>query len=711
MSDLPKNLTYSDAYNADDPYASLRDGNPAALSEDQADRNLMGGHAHKKSGDKQCSCKKDGQCKNGQCSCQKKDKYADADDVAIAAATEEADSADALSDYVFHESGLNLDALASVAERIIEQTVGDEDGDDDGELSPESPLGMRRLNPLLDDEDVLTPEVQQNLRDLLAQFDDEQMDALARALDNYNVAHASNNDEGSDGSDGEDISGEDLYRDYTGRIDIDTGSTIPDLSVYDEDVDRNSYQVEKPTAEDYAALAAVEAELDTRWGERKIAPDLARMEKLMDILGHPEQSAPVIQVAGTNGKTSTSRMIDALLRAMGQRVGRMTSPHLQLATERISVVGAPISPRRYVEVWEDIKPFVEIVDEWSISQGGPRMTKFEVLTAMAYSCFADTPVDVVVAEVGMGGRWDATSVAHAEVAVVCPIGMDHMDYLGDTIEKIASEKAGIIKPTVGENTPHNPHGTVAVISHQDPAALHVLLEQAVDAQAVVARQGIEFEVSSCAPAVGGQVISIQGLSGTYEDIFLPLYGEHQAENAAVALAAVEAFYGAGTEKPLYDQAVHNGFQAVQSPGRLERVRNTPTILLDACHNPHGAKALAAALENYFAFNRLVGVVAILGDKDARGILETLEPVLDKVIVTTNNSPRALSVEELEEIARQVFDAEKVDSAPTLADAIALATVEAENIDENGVMSGAGVIVTGSVVTAGEARSLFRKDPA
>lgn len=693
MSDLPKNLNYRDVYNADDPLASLRAGNPAALPEEEAYRNFMAGHANKQNRDEPCAC-------------QTGDKFADADEVARTAATEEADPADALAEYVFRESGLNLDALAAAAERIVDQASDEED---DEEFNPEAPFGLRRLNPLLEEDGVLTPEIQQNLRDLLSQFDEEQMDALARALDAYNVSHAG--EDTDDAEDADSISGEDLYREYTGRIDIDTGDNIPDLTVYDEDDDPSRYRVEKPTAEDFAALAAVEEELDTRWGERQIAPDLSRMKRLMDMLGHPEEAAPVIQVAGTNGKTSTARMIDALLRAMGQRVGRTTSPHLQLVTERISIDGAPISPRRYVEVWEDLKPFVEMVDAWSLEQGGPRMTKFEVLTAMAYCCFADTPVDVVVAEVGMGGRWDATSVARAEVAVVCPIGMDHMDYLGDTIEKIAAEKAGIIKPTEGENTPHNPHGTVAVISHQDPAALHVLLEEAVQANAVVARQGLEFEVSACRPAVGGQVISIQGLSGSYDDIFLPLYGEHQAENAAVALAAVEAFYGASYDKPLYDQAVHNGFQAVQSPGRLERVRTAPTVLLDACHNPHGAKALARALDKYFEFNRLVGVLAILGDKDARGILEALEPVVDKVILTTNSSPRALPVEDLAELARQVFDVEKIDTAPTLTDAIALATVEAENIDENGVMSGAGVIVTGSVVTAGEARSLFRKDPA
>lgn len=559
----------------------------------------------------------------------------------------------------------------------------------------------------------LDPHLQETLKQVLADFDDQQMDTLERALADYHEAYGepetSDDDSPTDAETAADV--EDFFEDYSGRIDIDTGDEKPDLGVYDDTSTAAEILDDTPTPEDYAAMAQVEAELNTRWGERKIAPDLDRMRKLMDILGHPEQAAPVIQVAGTNGKSSTARMIDSLLRAMGQRVGRTTSPHLQSPTERIAVDGKPISPRRYVEVWEDIKPFVEMVDSWSEKRGGPRMTKFEVLTAMAYSCFADTPVDVVVAEVGMGGRWDATNVARAEVAVICPIAMDHMDYLGDDIETIAKEKAGIIKPTEGENTAHNPHGTIAVISHQDPKALHVLLEQAVKVDAVVARQGIEFEVSEQSSAVGGQLLSIQGLAAEYEDIFLPLYGDHQAENAAVALAAVEAFYGAHTGRPLYDKAVHSGFAAAQSPGRLERVRNAPTTLLDAAHNPHGARALARALEEDFGFTRLVGVVAILGDKDVRGILEELEPVFDKVIVTTNSSPRALSVSDLTEIARQVFDEQKIDSAPTLADAIELATVEAENIDDQGVMTGAGVVITGSVVTAGEARALFKKEPA
>ncbi|MFY9190503.1 MAG: folylpolyglutamate synthase/dihydrofolate synthase family protein [Lawsonella sp.] len=560
----------------------------------------------------------------------------------------------------------------------------------------------------------LDPHMLETLKALLADFDDQQMDSLERALAAYHDAYG----EGGAVDDDDSMSAaetaaeaRDFFSDYSGRIDIDTGEDAPDLGVYDDTAHPKEILDDTPTAEDYAALAAVEAELNTRWGERKIAPDLDRMRKLMDMLGHPEQATPVIQVGGTNGKSSTARMIDSLLRAMGQRVGRTTSPHLQSPTERISVDGKPITPRRYVDVWEDIKPFVEMVDAWSEEQGGPRMTKFEVLTAMAYSCFADTPVDVVVAEVGMGGRWDATNVARAEVAVICPIALDHMDYLGGDIEQIAKEKAGIIKPTEGANTAHNPHGTVAVIAHQDPKVLHVLLEHAVDVDAVVARQGMEFEVSRQSSAVGGQLLSIQGLAASYEDIFIPLFGDHQAENAAVALAAVEAFYGAHTGRPLYEKAVHSGFAAAQSPGRLERVRNAPTVLLDAAHNPHGAKALARSLDKDFDFTRLVGVVAILEDKDARGILEALEPVLDKVIVTTNSSNRAMSVADLTELALQVFEERKVDSAPTLADAIELATVDAENIDDQGVMTGAGVVITGSVVTAGDARALFKKEPA
>lgn len=462
------------------------------------------------------------------------------------------------------------------------------------------------------------------------------------------------------------------------------------------------------TDEDLAALAAVEAELDQRWSEVKIDPTLERMELLMDLLGHPERAFPAIHVAGTNGKTSTVRMIESLMRAFHRRTGRTTSPHLQLVTERIGIDGRPIHPRDYVRIWEEIKPYVEMVDATSENNGGPKMSKFEVLTAMAYAAFADAPVDVAVVEVGMGGRWDATNVINSDVAVVMPVGLDHTDYLGDTIEQIAGEKAGIIKSRWDADDLLTPPDNVAIIGAQDPAAMKVILEQAVSVDAQVARFGVEFGVTSSAIAVGGQQLSLRGLGGDYEDIFLPLSGEHQAHNAACALAAVEAFFGAGAGRALDIDTVREGFATVQSPGRLERVRATPTVFIDAAHNPHGAKALGAALERDFEFSRLIGVVACLGDKDVRGVLRELEPYLTEIVVTTNSSPRAMEAFELAEYARDIFGDERVYEAHDLPAAVEEAVALAEDTD---IQSGAGVIITGSVVTAGEARTLFGKEPA
>lgn len=467
--------------------------------------------------------------------------------------------------------------------------------------------------------------------------------------------------------------------------------------------------VEKPqpveiTPEDLAELAVVEAELDTRWPETKIDPSLERIEMLMDLLGSPQNSFPAIHVSGTNGKTSTVRMIESLLRAFHRRTGRTTSPHLQLVTERIGIDGLPIHPRDYVRLWREIQPYVELVDE----KTGIRMSKFEVLTALAYAAFADAPVEVAVVEVGMGGTWDATNVIQSDVAVIMPVGMDHTDYLGDTIEEIAAEKAGIIKSRWDTDDLLSPPDNVAIVAEQDPAAMQVILQRAVEVDAAVARAGAEFGVVSAAVAVGGQQLTLRGLGGEYEDIFLPLSGEHQARNAAVALAAVEAFFGAGAGRPLDIATVRNGFAQVQSPGRLERVRTSPTTFIDAAHNPHGAAALGAALDRDFEFNRLIGVVGVLDDKDARGILVALEPYLSEVVITQNSSPRALDAYDLAEHAREIFGEERVHVDDDLAGAYALAVELAEDAD---IQSGAGVVVTGSVVTAGEARTLFGKDPA
>lgn len=460
---------------------------------------------------------------------------------------------------------------------------------------------------------------------------------------------------------------------------------------------------------DLAEMALVEAELDRRWPETKIEPSLARIATLMDLLGSPQHGYPAIHVAGTNGKTSVTRMIDALLTALHRRTGRVTSPHLQLATERIAIDNAPISPGRYVELYRELLPYIEMIDARSTEAGGPAMSKFEVLTGMAFAAFAEAPVDVAVVETGMGGTWDATNVVDGQVAVITPIGLDHMDYLGPDLTAIAGEKAGIIKRAPESLVPRD---TVAVIGRQEPEAMEVLLRRAVEVDAAVARQESEFRVLARRVAVGGQQLELQGLGGVYDDIFLPLHGEHQAHNAALALAAVEAFFGAGSQRQLDVDAVRAGFAAVASPGRLERMRNAPTIFVDAAHNPEGAKALAATLTGEFDFRKLVGVVAVLGDKDAPSILEALEPVFDEIVVTQNGSPRALDLDTLADLAVQRFGDERVVTAPTLPDALETAIALAEEVGEAGeAVSGAGVVVTGSVVTAGAARALFGKDPA
>lgn len=446
-------------------------------------------------------------------------------------------------------------------------------------------------------------------------------------------------------------------------------------------------------------LLAVEAELNQRWPETKIEPSLTRISALTQLLGEPNRGYPVLHIAGTNGKGSTARMIDALLTRMGLRVGRYTSPHLQLVTERIALDGRPISAARYAELWNDLAPYVSMVD--GAAADGVEMSKFEILTGMAFAAFADAPVEAAVLEAGLGGAWDATNVADADVAVITPIGIDHVEYLGPDAVSAAREKAGIIKP-----------GSVAVIAEQDPEVLKVLLARAVEVDAAVARAGSEFGVLEREIAVGGQLLKLQGLGGVYDEIFLPLHGAHQAANAALALAAVEAFFGAGKDKQLVVEAVREAFAEVETPGRLERVRAAPAVMIDAAHNPHGARALAATVAEEFAFRRLVAVVGVMADKDAHGILDALEPVVSDIVVTRNSSPRSMPLDELNQLAISIFGEERVVAETDLETAIetAIALVETSD-DPEEPLSGGGVLVTGSVVTAGEARTLFGKEPA
>ncbi|HWC34593.1 MAG TPA: folylpolyglutamate synthase/dihydrofolate synthase family protein [Mycobacteriales bacterium] len=438
---------------------------------------------------------------------------------------------------------------------------------------------------------------------------------------------------------------------------------------------------------DSEPLARVDKALEDRYPTRMV-PDLDRIVDLLNLLGDPQLAYPSIHITGTNGKTSTARMIDQLLRELGMRTGRHTSPHLEHVTERICVDGEPLSPERFAEVYDEVAPYAEIVD----GRHTDRVTFFELLTAMGFAAFADAPVDVAVVEVGLGGRWDATNVINAPVAVVTPISLDHVGILGSTIEEIASEKAGLIHP-----------GATVVSAPQPEAAGLVIAQRAAQVDAKVVREGIDFGVRSRTIAVGGQMLELQGLGGRYDEVFLPLYGEHQASNAACALAAVEAFFGAHDRGTLDVDAVRSAFAAVSSPGRLEVVRRSPTVLIDGAHNPAGAAALAAALEDAFGFDRMVAVVAVLDDKDAEGLLAELEPVVSEVVVTTNSSPRALPASALAEIAVEVFGEDRVQLVERLDDAIEAAVSAAE---AEGVLGGSGVLVTGSIVTVGEARHLL-----
>ncbi|MFE6754842.1 bifunctional folylpolyglutamate synthase/dihydrofolate synthase [Streptomyces sp. NPDC057684] len=440
------------------------------------------------------------------------------------------------------------------------------------------------------------------------------------------------------------------------------------------------------------ALREVETELAGRWGETKLEPSVSRIAALMDVLGDPQRAYPSIHITGTNGKTSTARMIEALLGAFELRTGRYTSPHVQSVTERISLDGAPIDYERFIDTYRDIAPYVEMVDQ----KEEFRLSFFEVLTGMAYAAFADAPVDAAVVEVGMGGSWDATNVIDASVAVVTPIDLDHTDRLGSTPGEIAQEKAGIIK-----------QGATVIMAQQPVDAAQVLLKKAVDVDATVAREGLEFGVVSRQVAVGGQLLTLRGLGGEYDGIFLPLHGAHQAHNAAVALAAVEAFFGIGAEqaRPLDVDTVRRAFAGATSPGRLEVVRRSPTVVLDAAHNPAGARVTAEAISEVFDFSRLVGVVGASGDKNVRGVLEAFEPIFAEVVVTQNSSHRAMDADELAAIAVEVFGDERVQVEPRLDDALEAAITLAE---EEGEFSGGGVLVTGSVITVGEARLLLGK---
>ena len=437
--------------------------------------------------------------------------------------------------------------------------------------------------------------------------------------------------------------------------------------------------------------AEVEDALLSRWPETRIDPTLDRIRDFLALLGDPQDGYPVVHLTGTNGKTSTARMIEGLVRALGLRTGRFTSPHLESMTERIVVDGEPLSEDQFVAAFNDIAPYTHLVD----AQHSHPLSFFETVTAMAYATFADAPVDAAVVEVGLGGTWDSTNVADGKVAVITPIAVDHAKYLGSTPAEIARDKAGIIKPSA----------TVVTAAQDEDVAL-VLGERCAEVGATLAREGLEFGVATRVPAVGGQMLTLQGLRASYDDVFLPLYGANQAQNAALALAAVEAFVGG--DDALDAEVVREAFAEVTSPGRLEVIRRSPTIVLDAAHNPHGAEAVVEAIGDSFAFDPLIGVLGVMADKDHEGLLGAFEPVLAHVVCTQNSTDRSMPAADLAEVALGIFGQDRVSVAPVLADAIDQAAALAEAGGAFGEAIGSGaVLVTGSVVTVGEARALLR----
>lgn len=439
--------------------------------------------------------------------------------------------------------------------------------------------------------------------------------------------------------------------------------------------------------EDQSRIDEIEQALLARWPENRIEPTLERIATLVDLLGSPQLTYPTIHIGGTNGKTTTSRMIDSLLFEMGLRTGRFTSPHLESFLERIAINGQTIDPKALIFSFDDVNAYFDLVD----TKFKDPISFFEAITALAFAAFAEHPIDVGVIEVGMGGLWDATNVVMADVSVIMPIGLDHTEYLGETLTEIAQTKAGIIK-----------EGGFVVLAQQEPECAVELLKQAALVGADIAREGIEYSVVSRSVAVGGQLLTIQGTQELYSDIYIPLHGKHQASNAAAALVAVEAFFG---DQELDIEAVRAGFAAVTSPGRCEIVHRDPTVILDAAHNPHGASAIADTIQSEFTFDEVIGVFSAMADKDIRGILLELEQVMDSIIVTTSSSPRAMKVQELEKIASEIFGVNRVFSSEDIFQAIDRAIKDAVRpLSEDTI----GILITGSVISVGEARTILRE---
>ena len=449
-----------------------------------------------------------------------------------------------------------------------------------------------------------------------------------------------------------------------------------------DDRDREeAYELEDLEYRD--AAERVYDELLARVGESSPQPRLEPTRRAVDLLGDPQRSYPIIHVTGTNGKTTTSRIAESILRAYGLRTGLMTSPHLERLNERIVIDGRPISNRLLAANWDDIQPYLAMVDTELQAADEPALTFFEALTVLAFACFADAPVDVAVVEVGMGGEWDSTNVGDGQVAVFTPIALDHTHRLGSTVTEIARTKAGIIKPAAR-----------VVSARQSPEASAEIERAAGLSEAELSVEGTAFALESTSVAVGGQVLTVRGLAETYTDLFLPLFGDHQGHNAAVAIAAVESFLGAG-EQPLVGDVLAEGLGSVTSPGRLQVVGVDPTVIVDAAHNPHGAAALVEAVRRYFTFDEVAVVVGVLADKDAAGIIRALAPLADVMHVTQSGSDRAVDHADLADLVRGIVGVERSMEHDDVISALDTAREWAAESERR------AVVVAGSVTLAGD----------
>ena len=465
----------------------------------------------------------------------------------------------------------------------------------------------------------------------------------------------------------------------------------PDFADDEEGAPLDPREAALDEAEAESAMHALYQQLLNRAPEHDFDPTLDRTKEVFYILGDPQDSYPSVHVAGTNGKTSTTRLASALLEAFGLRVGTFTSPHLESVRERIQVNGTPVSAAEFLAFWDDVAPYIDMVDAKAKEAGGPQISYFEVLTIMALAGFADVPVDVAVVECGMGGRFDSTNVLDSGVQVITPISLDHQQWLGESLPEIAGEKAAIIKDK-----------SVVVVAKQPAEVLPVLEARCEHTDSVMRLQGRDWEVLDRTPGVGGQMVTVRTPAATYQEMFVPLHGAHQAQNAAAALVAVEAMMGG---KALPPEVVEAGFLQARSPGRLEVVRRSPTVLVDAAHNPAGVAVMREALVETFPSSYLVGVFTAMADKNIEAMLVEAEQILEQLVITVLPGDRAADADQLKEIAEDVFGEDRVHLVEELPEAIDKAVELSDRPTDPSLQR--AVVVFGSIYLAGAATTLMR----